>query len=86
MPVSQVNVNNIEGIDANGNPVPVTVSYGASVPSGQGFTAQGNVNIVGVVTASNFVGNGSGLTGLTLASQGVALGIKRLLGYDEYRA
>ena len=67
---SKIQVNSIEAYDPVG---PVVVSYGASVPSGQTFTAQGNVNISGVVTATNFVGNGSGLTGLSVATQGKAI-------------
>lgn len=62
---SEIKVDSIESYDPVG---PVVVSYGASVPSGQTFTAQGNVNISGIVTASNFSGNGSGLTGLTIAT------------------
>ena len=67
---SKIQVNSIEAYDPVG---PVVVSYGASIPSGQTFTAQGNVNISGVVTATNFVGNGSGLTGLSVATQGKAI-------------
>ncbi len=65
VPQSQIKVDSIEAYNPQG---PVIVSYGATVPAGQTFTAQGNVNIVGVVTASNFVGNGSGLTGLNIAT------------------
>lgn len=73
MPVnqSQVKVDSIESVDAG----PVIVSYGASVPSGQRFVAQGSINIAGVVTASNFIGNGSGLTGIPIASQGQAIAL-----------
>ena len=80
---SKIQVNSIEAYDPVG---PVVVSYGASVPSGQTFTAQGNVNVVGVITASNFVGNGSGLTGLSIATQGKSIAFKRILGFDEYRS
>jgi hypothetical protein len=67
---SQIQVDSIESYDPTR---PVIVSYGATVPSGQTFTAEGNVNIVGVVTASNFVGDGSGLTQLSIATQGRAI-------------
>jgi hypothetical protein len=67
---SKIQVDSIEAFDPAG---PVVVSYGASVPSGQTFTAQGNVNIVGVVTASNFSGNGSGLTELNIATSSKAI-------------
>lgn len=79
MPVekSQIRVNSIVSNDTPAGPV--IVSYGASIPSGKTFTAQGNVNIVGVVTASSFVGDGSGLTGLNIASQGYAIALTYLL-------
>jgi len=68
---SKLQVDSIESQDPiNG---PVSVSYGASVPSGQSFNALGDVNIVGIVTASNFSGNGSGLTGLTFATRSKSL-------------
>jgi len=70
VPQSKIQVDSVEAYDPAG---PVTVSYGASVPSGQTFTAEGNVNIVGVVTATSFSGNGSGLTGLTIATQSKAI-------------
>ena len=67
---SKLQVDSIEAFDPAG---PVVVSYGASVPSGQTFTAQGNVNISGIVTASNFSGDGSGLTGLSIATSSKAI-------------
>jgi hypothetical protein len=67
---SKIKVNILEAYDPAG---PVAVSYGASVPTGQTFTVQGDVNITGIVTASNFVGNGSGLTGLNIATQGKSI-------------
>lgn len=62
---SKIQVNSIEAYDPVG---PINVSYGASVPSGQTFTVVGGVNISGVVTASNFVGDGSSLTDLNIAT------------------
>ena len=67
---SKIQVDSIEAFDPAG---PVVVSYGASVPSGQTFTAQGNVNVVGVITASNFSGDGSGLSGLNIATSSKAI-------------
>jgi len=67
---SKLQVDSIEAFDPAG---PVVVSYGASVPSGQTFTAQGNVNISGIVTASNFSGDGSGLSGLNIATSSKAI-------------
>jgi len=67
---SKLQVDSIEAFDPAG---PVVVSYGASVPSGQTVTAQGNVNISGIVTASNFSGDGSGLSGLNIATSSKAI-------------
>ncbi len=69
------------------------LSYGATLPSGSRLNVQGNVNISGVstvgllsatnasvsgiVTASTFVGDGSGLTGVQSvdSSKSIALAI-----------
>ena len=67
---SKIQVDSLEAYDPTG---PVIVSYGASVPSGQTFTALGDVNIVGVVTAAAFVGDGSGLTDLSIATESRAI-------------
>ena len=67
---SKIKVNSLEAYDPIG---PVLVSYGASVPAGQTLTVQGDVNITGIVTASSLVGNGSALTGLSIATQGKAI-------------
>ena len=42
----------------------VELEKGAHLPIGMGITGAGGVNITGVVTASSFVGSGSGLTGI----------------------
>lgn len=81
--MSKLRINSLVNRSDNGAP---ELSRGAVVPSGQTFTVNGNVNIVGVVTASNFVGNGSGLTGLSIATQSKAIAYKRILGFDEYRS
>ena len=62
---SQIQVDSIESYDSIG---PVIVSYGASIPAGQSISGSGNINIVGVVTATSFSGNGSDLTGLIIAT------------------
>lgn len=74
LPQSQIQVNKITG--RNGNDA-VIIAYGASVTSGQVFSVAGDVNISGIVTATNFVGNGSNLTGLNIAtaSRAIALNI-----------
>lgn len=68
---SKIQVNSIEAFNPSGTAV--NVSYGATIPSGKTLTVNGNVNATGVVTATNFVGNGSGLTNLTVATQSKAI-------------
>ena len=40
------------------------LTYGAEVVAGVGLTGAGGINITGVVTATSFSGDGSGLTGV----------------------
>ena len=40
------------------------LSFGAEVVAGVGLTGAGGINITGVVTATSFSGDGSGLTGV----------------------
>ena len=44
------------------------LTYGAEVPVGYGITGAGGINITGVVTATSFSGDGSGLTNITADS------------------
>ena len=67
LPQSKIKVDSIEAYEPIG---PVVVSYGATVPLGQQFSVNGGVNIVGVVTASSFVGDGSALTNIPVATAG----------------
>ena len=80
LPQSQIQVNKITG--RNGND-PVIIAYGASVTSGQIFSVTGDVNINGIVTATNFVGNGSGLTGLNIATQQKVIGFRLVFGSEN---
>ena len=81
--MSKIKVNSIVNKTDDGSP---ELTRGATVPSGQQFSVNGGVNIVGVVTASSFVGDGSALTNIDVAAQGKVIAYKRILGYDEYRA
>jgi len=72
LPQSQIQVNKITGRSGNDA---VIIAYGASVPSGQVFSIQGDINVSGVITATNFVGNGSNLTGLNIATTSRAIGL-----------
>ena len=59
---------------------------GATIPAGQLINGSGGVNVSGIITASSFAGNGTGLTNLSIATQGKAIAYKRSLSYDEYRS
>ena len=41
------------------------LTFGATVPSGRNISGAGSINITGVVTATRFVGDGSGLSGVS---------------------
>ena len=73
LPQSKLLVDSIEAYDIS----KVIVSYGATIPSGQTISGSGDINITGILTASSFVGDGSGLSGLSVAtiSQSIALSI-----------
>jgi len=80
---SQIQVDSIQASDPSG---PVIISYGATMPSSGIITGAGGINVTGIVTASSFSGSGSGLTNLSIATQGKAIALKRILGFDEYRS
>lgn len=46
------------------------LTYGASVPVGAAITGSGNINISGIVTATSFVGDGSGLVNVGIGTDG----------------
>jgi len=64
---SQIQVDSIESYDPIG---PVIVSYGASIPAGQSISGSGGMNVTGNIVASGFSGDGTGLTGLSVATTG----------------
>lgn len=80
LPQSQIQVNSVVGVDGI---TPVIVAYGATVPSTAVFNVQSGVNITGVITASNFVGNGSALTGLSIATKSKAIAFKIIFGAEN---
>jgi hypothetical protein len=81
--MSKIKINSIVNQNDDGSP---ELTRGAIIPSGQSFDVDGNVNVVGVITASNFVGNGSGLTGLSIATQGKAIAFKYILADPPLRS
>jgi hypothetical protein len=65
----------------------VIFEKGAIIPSGQQLTVNGNINVSGIITATQFSGDGSNLTGIggsaTSISANIAWGM--LFG-NYYRA
>ena len=47
------------------------LTYGADVPIAGTITGAGGINITGVATASKFVGDGSGLSGVIASGTGI---------------
>lgn len=68
---SQIKVDQIVHSD---NVSPPTISFGATCVSGQIFSALGGVTVSGVCTATSFIGDGSALTGLPVATVGQIVG------------
>jgi len=63
--MAKIKVNSIVNFNDDGAP---ELTQGATIPSGYTLDVNGNVNATGIVTATNFVGNGSNLTGLPIAT------------------
>lgn len=72
---SHIKVNSIVGSDGTS---PINISFGATCPSGTSFEIQGNATITGILTATSFSGSGSGLTNLSVAQVGQAIGLSYL--------
>lgn len=75
--MSKIKVDSISNKTDDGAP---ELTYGAIIPSGQQFTVNGNVNVSGIITASSFSGNGSGLTGLRIATPSKAIAYQYIIG------
>lgn len=64
-PNSKILVNSISAYDPPG---PVTISMGATIPSGYALSVNGNLNIQGIVTAQNHSGINILSTGIVTAT------------------
>ena len=51
------------------------LTYGATVPSGQQFSVNGSVTVTETIIASSFVGDGSALTNIDVATPGKAIAL-----------
>lgn len=78
--MTKLKVNFIVNRNDSGAP---QLNYGATVPSGQTISGDGGMNVTGIVTASSFVGNGSGLTNLSIATRGRAFAYKVVFGPEN---
>jgi hypothetical protein len=68
---SKIQVNSIE---SNSPPNIATIlPYGCVVSAGYALTCNGGVNIAGVVTATSFSGDGSGLSNLAVVNTGAVI-------------
>lgn len=96
--MSKIKVNEIVDRFDSGAP---TLPYGCIVPPEGTLTINGNINSVGVstigtveavsvnassLTASSFVGDGSGLTGLPIVSQSKVVALKMIIDPLPFRS
>jgi len=63
--MAKIKVNTIVNFNDDGAP---ELTQGATIPSGYTLDVNGDVNATGIVTATNFIGNGTGFTGLTIST------------------
>ena len=94
-----IKTNSVVGNDGNSA---IQLTYGATLPSGSRLNVQGNVNLTGIstvgllsatnavvsgiVTASTFVGNGSGLTGVQSISSSKSIALKYIISDPPLRS
>lgn len=96
--MSKIKVNSISNRLDEGAP---ELTYGASVPSGEFVSAQGNVSISGIstvgtvnatsvnattVSANSFTGNGSQLTGLPVVNSSKVIALKLIFDPLPFRS
>ena len=77
-----ISVNQI--VNQNGNGAPI-LAIGATVTSGS-VTCLGGASVSGILQATSFVGNGSGINNLPGLTIPKGIGLKRVLSYDEHQA
>ena len=78
MSISKIQVDSIQSFDPPDSSV--ILSQGATIPSGKTISGSGNINVVGNVIATSFVGNGDGLTGVNFATVSKTIAFSLLAG------
>jgi len=78
MAQSEIRVNTIRSNKNSAND-PVIFPYGFTVGTGYALTCSGGINIVGVLTAAQYNGDGYNVTGLPGVTVGKTLAITTLL-------
>ena len=78
MSISKIQVDSIQSFDPPDSSV--ILSQGATIPSGKTISGSGNINVVGSVTATSFVGNGDGITGVNFATVSKTIAFSLLAG------
>ena len=53
----------VDAIQSN-NGSPVNDAFGCTIPSGKNLADSGSLSISGIITATNFTGSASGITGI----------------------
>ena len=76
MSISKIQVDSIQTIEDSA----ITLSQGAIIPSGKTISSSGNMNVVGIITATSFVGNVDGITGVVFATVSKTIAFSLLAG------
>ena len=77
MPTATIQVNSIR---SDQNSSVVSLVQGATIPSGKTISCDGNMNVVGILSATSFSGNASGLTNVLFTTSGKAISFSLIVG------
>ena len=73
-------------VDRAGTSAP-SLDLGCTIPVTASLTGEGGLNIEGALTVTtNMSGSGSGLTGISAASNSKVYAVKHVVGFTAYRA
>ena len=97
--MARIKVDSITDRNNSGQP---TLTYGATLPSGSRLNVQGNVNLTGIstvgllsatnavvsgiVTATSFIGDGSGLSNIASVSASKSIALKYIISDPPLRS